>query len=195
MISAPLRHRQQHLRTVCDALYNSPHHHHQQLTVDNEHIDNTVVCCSCNDTQVDVNDETSSSAAQPEICFGGINFYCTILQSYILTSQAIISAQNNFQGLIWGIYTDIPPSLRPRSWTGSQMTNDIGVNVLMTSIHNRSWAEKFSYELYVNFSHALRILENYYNLQSGKQYVLVFLLLMFVHSVFKCVYLWVAIVS
>jgi len=43
---------------------------------------------------------------------GGINFYCTILQSYILTSSAAISAQNNFQGVIFfweGIYTDIPP--------------------------------------------------------------------------------------
>ena len=39
-------------------------------------------------------------SAQPQICFGGINFYCTILQSYILTSLAEISAQNNFQGLI-----------------------------------------------------------------------------------------------
>jgi len=37
----------------------------------------------------------------------GINLYCTILQSYILTSSAAIShisAQNNFQGLILGRY-------------------------------------------------------------------------------------------
>jgi len=31
----------------------------------------------------------------------GIKFYCTILQSSILTSSAAISAQNNFQGLIF----------------------------------------------------------------------------------------------
>ena len=42
----------------------------------------------------------------------GISFYCTILQSYTLTSSAAIIAQNNFQGLIfWGMHTDIPPSL------------------------------------------------------------------------------------
>jgi len=35
---------------------------------------------------------------------GGINFYCTILQSYILTSSAAVSAQNNFQGLWWYMY-------------------------------------------------------------------------------------------
>ena len=35
--------------------------------------------------------------------FGGINFYCTILQSYKLTSSAATSAQGNFQGLIMGV--------------------------------------------------------------------------------------------
>jgi len=35
--------------------------------------------------------------------FGGINFYCTILQSY-MTSSPAISAQNNFQGPILGGY-------------------------------------------------------------------------------------------
>jgi len=40
---------------------------------------------------------------------GGINFYCTILQSYMLMSSAAISAQNNAQGLIFGVYIPIYP--------------------------------------------------------------------------------------
>jgi len=45
----------------------------------------------------------------------GYTFYCTILQSYTLTSSAAISAQNDFQGLMilgGDIYRYIPPSLR-----------------------------------------------------------------------------------
>jgi len=43
--------------------------------------------------------------------FGGINFCCTILQSYILTSSAAISAKNNFQGLILEVCIPIYPRL------------------------------------------------------------------------------------
>jgi len=39
----------------------------------------------------------------------GINFYCTILQSYTLTSSAAISAQNNCQILILGVYITTYP--------------------------------------------------------------------------------------
>ena len=48
-----------------------------------------------------------------EICFWGYKFllhnYCAILQSYILASSAAISAHNNFQGLILGVYMPIYP--------------------------------------------------------------------------------------
>ena len=47
--------------------------------------------------------DTQQGCSQ-KFVLGSINFYCTILQSYTLTSSAAISAQNNFQGLILGGY-------------------------------------------------------------------------------------------
>jgi len=66
--------------------------------------------------------ETAQTAAyKPKICFYlGYKFvYCTASS---LTSSAAISAQNNFQGLILGGYTDIPPVATP---LGTIMVDDV----------------------------------------------------------------------
>jgi len=83
-------------------------------------------------------DHVRSSGVARTFCWGGLHFYCTILQSYMLMSSAAISAQNNFRDWFWGYiygYTPVSTALMRRVPAGGGLFEYANVHFFDSSEH------------------------------------------------------------